>query len=93
MSTSNPALAASLAAALRSGYPTVPNSGPTKMPARFSYSPSVKRRHRLPRFGAGMVTTMLETRGGGLPVVEDKEADGDSGRDMTQILTCFSARL
>src|SRR5688572_12010564 len=40
MSTSKPASPASRAASTRSGRVTVPNSGPMKMPARFSASPS-----------------------------------------------------
>ena len=53
----------------------------------------VGRRDRLARFGVGMVTTMLDTRGDGVPVVEGKEVNHDLVRDMTQMLTCFSARL
>ena len=41
----------------------------------------------------GMVTAMLDTRGGGPPVVEDKEAADDLVRDMTQIITRFCAPL
>ena len=48
---------------------------------------------RLARFGVGMVEAMLEARGGGLLVIEDKEVDDDLVRDMTEILTCFCARL
>ena len=40
-----------------------------------------------------MVTTMPEARGNRLPLVEDKEVDDDLVRDITQIMTCFSARL
>ena len=53
----------------------------------------VERRDRLARFGAGMVTTIPEARGNRPPVVEDKEAADDLGRDMTEILACFSARF
>ena len=53
----------------------------------------VGRRDRLARFGVGMVTTMLDTRGDGVPVVEGKEVNHDLVRDVTQMLTCFSARL
>ncbi|MEA5421438.1 hypothetical protein VB712_19615, partial [Spirulina sp. CCNP1310] len=38
MRTSKPASAASLAAAIRSGRETVPNSGPMKIPARLVVS-------------------------------------------------------
>ena len=53
----------------------------------------VEHRDRLARFGVGMVQAMLEARGGGLLVVEDKEVNDDLVRDMTEILTCFCARL
>ncbi len=53
----------------------------------------VEHRDRLARFGVGMVQAMLEARGGGLRVVEDQEVDDDLVRDMTEILTCFCARL
>ena len=36
---------------------------------------------------------MLQARGGGLVVVEEQEVDDDLVRDMTEILTCFCARL
>ena len=36
---------------------------------------------------------MLQARGGGLLVIEDKEVGDDLVRDMTEILTCFCARL
>ena len=53
----------------------------------------IEHRDRLARFGVGMVEAMLEARGGSLLVVEDKEVDDDLVRDMTEILTCFCARL
>ena len=53
----------------------------------------VEHRDRLARFGVGMVEAMLEARGGRLLVVEDKEVEDDLVRDMTEILTCFCARL
>ena len=57
----------------------------------------VERRDRLARFGVGMVQAMLEARSGGLLVIEDNEVynevDDDLVRDMTEILTCFCARL
>ena len=52
-----------------------------------------EHRDRLARFGVGMVEAMLEARGGGLIVVEEREVDDDLVRDMTGILTCFCARL
>ena len=36
---------------------------------------------------------MQQARGGGLVVIEAKEVDDDLLRDMTEILTCFCARL
>ena len=61
----------------------------------------VERRDRLARFGVGMVQAMLEARSGGLLVIEDNiednevynEVDDDLVRDMTELLTCFCARL
>ena len=53
----------------------------------------VEQRDRLARFGVGLVDAMLQARGGRLLVVEDKEVDDDLVRDMTEILTCFCARL
>ena len=57
----------------------------------------VEHRDRLARFGVGMVDAMLQARGGGLLVIEDNEVynevDDDLVRDMTEILTCFCARL
>ena len=57
----------------------------------------VEHRDRLARFGVGMVQAMLEARSGGLLVIEDNEVynevDADLVRDMTEILTCFCARL
>ena len=53
----------------------------------------VEHRDRLARFGTGMVEAMLTARGGNLIVVEEKEVDDDLVRDMTEILTCFCARL
>ena len=41
----------------------------------------------------GMVDAMLQARGGGLLVIEDNEVDDDLVRDMTEMLTCFCARL
>ena len=53
----------------------------------------VERRDRLARFGVGMVETMLQARGGTLIVIENKDVPDDLVRDMTEILTCFCARL
>lgn len=53
----------------------------------------VEHRERLARFGAGVVEAMLEARGGSLIVVNDTEVPDDLVRDMTEILTCFCARL
>ena len=53
----------------------------------------IDHRDRLARFGAGMVDAMLQARGGRLLVIEDNEVDDDLVRDMTEILTCFCARL
>ena len=53
----------------------------------------VEHRDRLARFGVGMVEAMLQARGGALIVIDDTEVPDDLGRDMTEILTCFCARL
>ncbi len=53
----------------------------------------IERRERLARFGAGMVETMLQARGGTLIVIENKDVPDDLVRDMTEVLTCFCARL
>ena len=53
----------------------------------------VEHRDRLARFGVDLVDAMLQARGGRLLVVEDKEVDDDLARDMTEIMTCFCARL
>ena len=53
----------------------------------------VEHRDRLARFGAGMVDSMLQARGGSLIVINDQEVQDDLVRDMTEILTCFCARL
>ena len=58
----------------------------------------VEHRERLARFGVGMVEAMLQARGGGLIAIDDAEAPDDLEpddlvRDMTEILTCFCARL
>ena len=53
----------------------------------------VEHRDRLARFGVDMVEAMLEARGGRLLVVKVKEVEDDLVRDMTEILTCFCARL
>ena len=53
----------------------------------------VEHRERLARFGAGMVETMLQARGGSLIVTDDAEVPDGLVRDMTEILTCFCARL
>ncbi len=53
----------------------------------------VQHRDRLARFGVGMVDAMLQARGGSLVVIDDAEAPDDLVRDMTEILTCFCARL
>ena len=47
----------------------------------------VEHRDRLTRSGVGMVEAMLQARGGGLVVVDDKEVDDDLVRDMTETLT------
>ena len=53
----------------------------------------VEHRDRLARFGGGMVEAMLQARGGSLIVIDDTEVPDDLARDMTEILTCFCARL
>ena len=53
----------------------------------------VEHRDRLARFGVGMVEAMLQARGGSLIVIDDAEVPDDLVRDMTEILTCFCARL
>ena len=53
----------------------------------------VEHRERLARFGAGMVETMLQARGGSLIVIDAAEVPDDLVRDLTEILTCFCARL
>ena len=53
----------------------------------------VEHRERLARFGVGMAETMLQARGGSLIVIDDAEVPDDLVRDMTEILTCFCARL
>ena len=53
----------------------------------------VEHRERLARFGVGMVETMLQARGGSLIVIDDAEVPDDLVRDMTEMLTCFCARL
>ena len=58
----------------------------------------VEHRERLARFGVGMVEAMLQARGGSLLVIDDAEVPDDLVRDdlvrdMTEILTCFCARL
>ena len=53
----------------------------------------VEHRDRLARFGVGMVDAMLQARGGRLLVIEDNEVDDDLVRDVTEMLTCFCARL
>lgn len=53
----------------------------------------VEHRERLARFGVGMVEAMLQARGGALIVIDDAEVSDDLVRDMTEILTCFCARL
>ena len=53
----------------------------------------VEHRERLARFGVSMVETMLQARGGSLVVIDDGEVPDDLVRDMTEILTCFCARL
>ncbi len=53
----------------------------------------VEHRERLARFGVGMVEAMLEARGGSPMVIDDAEVSNDLVRDMTEILTCFCARL
>ena len=53
----------------------------------------VEHRERLARFGVGMVEAMLQARGGALIAIDDAEVPDDLVRDMTEILTCFCARL
>ena len=53
----------------------------------------VEYRERLARFGVGMVDAMFQARGGRLLVIVDAEVLDDLVRDMTEILTCFCARL
>ena len=53
----------------------------------------IERRERLARFGVGMVETMLQARGGSLVVIDAAEVPDDVVRDMTEVLTCFCARL
>ena len=53
----------------------------------------VEHRERLARFGVGMVEAMLQARGGALIVIDDAEVPDDLVGDMTEILTCFCARL
>ena len=53
----------------------------------------VEHRERLARFGVGMVEAMLQARGGSLMVIDDTEVPDDLVQDMTEILTCFCARL
>ena len=53
----------------------------------------VEHRERLARFGVGMVEAMLPARGGSLMVIDYTEVPDDLVRDMTEILTCFCARL
>ena len=53
----------------------------------------VEHRERLARFGVGMVEAMLQARGGSLVVIDDTEVPDDLVRDITEILTCFCARL
>ena len=53
----------------------------------------VERRDRLARFGVGMVNATLQARGGSLVVIHYGEVPDDLVRDMTEILTCFCARL
>ena len=53
----------------------------------------VEHRDRLASFGVGMVEAMLRARGGSLVVIDNEEVDDDLVRDMTEILTCFCARL
>ncbi len=53
----------------------------------------VEHRDRLARFGAGMVEAMLQARGRALIVIDDTEVPDDLVRDMTEMLTCFCARL
>ena len=45
------------------------------------------------RFGVGMVEAMLQARGGSLIVIDDSEVPDDLVRDMSEVLTCFCARL
>ena len=53
----------------------------------------VEHRERLARFGVGMVEAMLQARGGSLVVIDDTEVPDDLVRDITEVLTCFCARL
>ena len=53
----------------------------------------VEHRDRLARFGVEMVHAMLQARGGQLLAIDDQDIPDDLVRDMTEILTCFCARL
>ena len=54
----------------------------------------VEHRDRLARFGVGLVDKRCCRLGvAGLLVIEDNEVDDDLVRDVTEILTCFCARL
>lgn len=54
---------------------------------------TIERRERLARFGVGMVEAMLQARGGALIVMDDADMPDDLVRDITEMLTCFCARL
>ena len=53
----------------------------------------VEHRDRLARMNAGLVESALKAQGRRVIVVDDTELDGDSVRDMTEVLTSFCARL
>jgi putative resolvase len=53
----------------------------------------VEHRDRLARFGVEHLTCALEATGRRLVVLEETELADDLGRDMTEILTSFCARL
>ena len=53
----------------------------------------VEHRDRLARSGAGSIEAALAASGPRLIVMEPGEGEDDLVRDMTEVLTCFCARL
>ena len=53
----------------------------------------VEHRDRLARMNSGLIESALKAQGRRLIVVDDRELDDDLGRDMTEVLTSFCARL